>query len=152
MQSSSHAETSSRLEHEKETVFGTEICKGKVNLWKPLTCLVEAANRSKSSKYKSHGSAAKSETLPAPDNEGLIRKTKVKGQGTKSGLQDKKDSTNPISLDSVKPKKLKRIRPKKAASPEDFGVSPQAVLDAANAQGERRIGPIWFSLVASENQ
>ncbi|PSR94841.1 E3 ubiquitin protein like [Actinidia chinensis var. chinensis] len=151
-QSSSHAETSIRLEHEKETVFGTEICKGKVNLWKPLTCLVEAANRSKSSKYKSHGSAAKSETLPGPDNEGLIHKTKVKGQGTKSRFQDKKDSTNPVSPDSVKPKKLKRIRPKKAASPEEFGVSPQAVLDAANAKGERRIGPIWFSLVASEDQ
>ncbi|KAL7198681.1 hypothetical protein ACSBR2_021064 [Camellia fascicularis] len=151
-QNSSNAETSSRAKPEKEAENGAETWKGKVDLWKPLNFLVEVANRSKSSKYTSQGSAAKLEPLHAPDSEGHIRKTKVKEHGTKHRVQDKKDSTDPVPLDSVKPKKLRRFRPKKAATSGELGVSPQAVLDAPSARSEKRIGPIWFSLVASEEQ
>ncbi|GMP99583.1 hypothetical protein CsSME_00047008 [Camellia sinensis var. sinensis] len=151
-QNSSNAETSSRPKPEKEAENGAETWEGKVDLWKPLNFLVEVANRSKSSKYTSQGSAAKLEPLHAPDSEGHIRKTKVKEHGTKHRVQDKKDSTDPVPLDSVKPKKLRRFRPKKAATSGELGVSPQAVLDAPSARSEKRIGPIWFSLVASEEQ
>ncbi|KAI7990952.1 E3 ubiquitin protein ligase DRIP1 [Camellia lanceoleosa] len=137
---------------EKEAENGAETWEGKVDLWKPLNFLVEVANRSKSSKYTSQGSAAKLEPLHAPDSEGHIRKTKVKEHGTKHRVQDKKDSTDPVPLDSVKPKKLRKFRPKKAATSGELGVSPQAVLDAPSARSEKRIGPIWFSLVASEEQ
>lgn len=154
MQNSSNAETSSRLEPEKAAENGTETREGKVDLWKPLNFLVEVANRSKSLKYNtSQGSASKSEPQhPANNSEGHIRKTKVKEHGIKSKVQEKKDSTDPVSPDSVKPKKLRRIRPKKATTSGELGISPQAVLDAACAKGERRLGPIWFSLVASEDQ
>ncbi|XP_028125891.1 E3 ubiquitin protein ligase DRIP2-like isoform X2 [Camellia sinensis] len=151
-QNSSNAETSSRPKPEKEAENGAETWEGKVDLWKPLNFLVEVANRSKSSKYTSQGSAAKLEPLHAPDSEGHIRKTKVKEHGTKHRVQDKKDSTDPVPLDSVKPKKLRRFCPKKAATSGELGVSPQAVLDAPSARSEKRIGPIWFSLVASEEQ
>ncbi|CAL5353704.1 unnamed protein product [Camellia sinensis] len=151
-QNSSNAETSRRLEPEKVTENGAETWEGKVDLWKPLNFLVEVANRSKSSKYTSQGSVAKSEPLHATDIERHIRKTKVKEHKAKSRVKDEKDSTDPVSLDTIKPKKLRRIRTKKAAAFGEFGVSPQAVLDAASAKCERRIGPIWFSLVASEDQ
>lgn len=151
-QNSSNAETSSRLEPEKGAENGAETWEGKVD-WKPLNFLVEVANRSKSLKYNnSQGSASKSEPQHTTNSEGHIRKTKVKEHGTKSKVQEKKDSTDPVSPDSVKPKKLRRIRPKKATTSAELGISPQAVLDAACAKGERRIGPIWFSLVASEDQ
>lgn len=153
-QNSSNAETSSRLEPEKGAENGAETREGKVDLWRPLNFLVEVANRSKSLKYNtSQGSASKSEPQHTSNNsEGYIRKTKVKEHGTKSKVHEEKDSTDPVSPDSVKPKKLRRIRPKKAATSGELGISPQAVLDAACAKGERRIGPIWFSLVASEDQ
>ncbi|XP_022860679.1 E3 ubiquitin protein ligase DRIP2-like [Olea europaea var. sylvestris] len=41
----------------------------KVDPWKPLNCLVDAANRSKSSKFTSLGSASKSEAQLSQDNE-----------------------------------------------------------------------------------
>ncbi|CAA3009475.1 KH domain-containing At4g18375 isoform X1 [Olea europaea subsp. europaea] len=41
----------------------------KVDPWKPLNCLMDAANRSKSSKFTSLGSAAKSEAQLSQDNE-----------------------------------------------------------------------------------
>lgn len=153
-QNSSNAETSSRLEPEKGAENGAETREGKVDLWRPLNFLVEVANRSKSLKYNtSQGSASKSEPQHTSNNsEGYIRKTKVKEHGTKSKVHEEKDSTDPVSPDLVKPKKLRRIRPKKAATSGELGISPQAVLDATCAKGERRIGPIWFSLVASEDQ
>uniref|UniRef100_A0A5B6ZF12 Putative E3 ubiquitin protein ligase DRIP2 n=1 Tax=Davidia involucrata TaxID=16924 RepID=A0A5B6ZF12_DAVIN len=151
-QNSSTVEPSSHPVPDKETENDAEPWEGKVDLWKPLNCLVEVANRSKSSKCNSQGSAAKSEPQHAPDSEGHVRKTKVKEHGRKSKAQDERNSTDPISPESVKPKKLRRIRQKRKAAPAEFGISPQAVLDAANAKRERRIGPIWFLLVASEDQ
>ncbi|KAA8550796.1 hypothetical protein F0562_002480 [Nyssa sinensis] len=146
-QSSSTIETSSQPVPDKETENDAEPWEGKVDLWKPLNCLVEVANRSKSSKYNSQGSAAKSEPQHAPDSEGHVLKTKVKEHRRKSKVQDEKNSTDPISPELVKPRKLRRIRRKR-----EFGISPQAVLDAASAKRERSIGPVWFLLVASEDR
>ncbi|KAL6978599.1 RING-type E3 ubiquitin transferase [Sarracenia purpurea var. burkii] len=151
-QNSSNAETSSRLEPEKVTENGAETWEGKVDLWKPLNYLVEVANRSKSSKYILQASAAKSEPVHPADSEVHVCKTKSKEHGTKSRVKDKKDITNPASPDLVKPKKLRRVRPRKEVACVELGISPQAVLDAATTDGERRSGPIWFSLVASEDQ
>ncbi|KAL2556907.1 E3 ubiquitin protein ligase DRIP2 [Forsythia ovata] len=125
---------------------------GKVDPWKPLNCLVEAANRSKSSKFTSQGSAAKSEALRSQDNEGHVRKTKSKDHGQKSILQDGKNSSDRAPSDSVKPKKLRKIRQKKAQNSGEFRISPQTVLDAIGTKCERRNNPIWFSLVAADNQ
>ncbi|KAL2540646.1 E3 ubiquitin protein ligase DRIP2 [Abeliophyllum distichum] len=125
---------------------------GKVDPWKPLNCLVEAANRSKSSKFTSQGSAAKSEALRSQDNEGHVRKTKSKEHGQKSILQDGKNSSDRAPSDSVKPKKLRKIRQKKPQNSGEFRISPQTVLDAIGTKCERRNNPIWFSLVAADNQ
>ncbi|CAA2975706.1 E3 ubiquitin protein ligase DRIP2-like isoform X2 [Olea europaea var. sylvestris] len=146
VQPSSHATPDSGRE------CGSVPWEGKGDPWKPLNCLVEAANRSKSSKFTSHGSAAKSEAVGSQDSEGHVRKTKSKEHGQKSILQDGKNSGDRSPLESVKPKKMRKIRQKKAQSSREFRISPQAVLDAISTKGERRNNPIWFSLVAADDR
>lgn len=148
---SSSAEPSNHPTPDKETENGSQQWEGKVDLWKPLNCLVEAANRSKSSRFTSHGSTAKSEGLHSHDREGHVRKTKVKEHGQKSKIKDDNNS-DPAPPEFDKPKKSRRIRQKKASFYGEFDISPQTVLDATTARCERRIYPIWFSLVASEDQ
>lgn len=48
----------------EDTENNAELTEGKFNLWTPLNCLAEAANRTKSTKSNSHGiSLAKLESL-----------------------------------------------------------------------------------------
>ncbi|KAG5587460.1 hypothetical protein H5410_047894 [Solanum commersonii] len=148
---SSSAEPSNHPTPDKETENGSQQWEGKVDLWKPLNCLVEAANRSKSLRFTSHGSTAKSEGLHSHDREGHVHKTKVKEHGQKSKIKDDNNS-DPAPPEFDKPKKSRRIRQKKASFYGEFDISPQTVLDATTARCERRIYPIWFSLVASEDQ
>ncbi|XP_034691345.1 E3 ubiquitin protein ligase DRIP2-like [Vitis riparia] len=150
-QNSPSAEPSIHSTPNKETENGAESWEGKFDLWKPLNCLVEVANRTKSLKFNSQGSAVKSEPMHVPDGESQVRKTKVKEHGRKSKVQDEKISTTPVSAESVKPKKLCRVRRRRAAAFGELGISPQAVLNAVNNH-KRRSGSIWFSLVASEDQ
>ncbi|KAK9281202.1 hypothetical protein L1049_004097 [Liquidambar formosana] len=150
-QNSPTAEPSRLAVSNKETENGAEPWEGKLDLWKPLNCLVEVANRTKSFKFNSQGSSAKSEPTHVPDSEAQVRKTKVKDHGRKSKVQDEKNSIASVSPESVKPKKLRRIRRKRAAPFGELSVPPQVVLDAASAKRERRLSPIWFSLVASED-
>ncbi|KAK3031685.1 hypothetical protein RJ639_035053 [Escallonia herrerae] len=138
-QNSSSAEPSSHPADTNETENGVESWKGKADLWKPLNYLVEVANRSKSSKFSSQGSAAKSEPH--------ARKNKVKEHGQKFRVQDEKNSINPGPSESVKPRK--RRRQMKAEAFGESTVSPQAVVEAGV---ERKMNPVWFSLVASNNQ
>uniref|UniRef100_A0A0V0HM09 Putative ovule protein n=1 Tax=Solanum chacoense TaxID=4108 RepID=A0A0V0HM09_SOLCH len=129
-----------------------DLWEGQVDLWKPLNCLVEAANRSKSAKFTSPGSTAKSEYLHSLDNEAHVRKTKVKKHGLETKVQDNKNNSGPAHLGSDKPKKMRRNSQKKASESGGFSISPQTVLDAIATKCERRNNPIWFSLVASEDQ
>lgn len=152
MQNSSTAEPSGLPLHDEETDNGDEPLESKVDLWKPLNFLVEVANRSKSSKFTSEGSAAKSEPLNSLNIDGNARKTKVKEQAQRSKAQDEKNSTDVGLPESMKPKKLRRIRQKKAAAVGETVLSPQVVLDSSDAGLERKINQIWFSLVASEDQ
>ncbi|KAL3531269.1 hypothetical protein ACH5RR_010591 [Cinchona calisaya] len=151
-QNSSNGDPSSHSIPDKETKNGPQTWEGKVDLWKPLNCLVEAANRSKSSKFTSQGSSAKSEPLHSGENGGHSRKTKGKEHGQRSKVQDEKNSNESTPPDSERPKKLRRIRQKKAPAFGEFNVSPQAVLDGVSTRCEMRINPIWFSLVATKDQ
>ncbi|XP_059300868.1 E3 ubiquitin protein ligase DRIP2-like isoform X1 [Lycium ferocissimum] len=151
-QNSSSAELSGQPTPDNETENGTDQWEGKVDLWKPLNCLVEVANRSKSAKFTSQGSTAKSECLDSHDNEAHVRKTKVKKHGLKIKVHNDKNNSGPAQLESDKPKKIRRNRQKKASEFEGFSISPQTVLDAMATKCERRNNPIWFSLVASEDQ
>ncbi|KAF5459338.1 hypothetical protein F2P56_023293 [Juglans regia] len=98
------------------------------------------------------GSDAKLEPIQANESEGQVRKSKIKEIKRKSKVEDEMNITDPASSEIVKPKILRRVRRKREPAFGESGISPQAVLDAANAKPKRRPGPVWFSLVASEDQ
>lgn len=152
LQNSSSAELSGQPTPDNETENGTDQWEGKVDLWKPLNCLVEVANQSKSAKFTSQGSTAKLECLHSLGNEAHVHKTKLKKRGLKIKVHDDKNNSGASHLGSDKPKKLRRNRQKKASEFGESSISPQTVLDAITTKCERRINPIWFSLVAAEDQ
>ncbi|KAF3644965.1 hypothetical protein FXO38_19884 [Capsicum annuum] len=60
---------------DNETENDIDYWKSKVDLWKPLNCLVEVANQRKSAKFASQGFTAKSERPHSIDDEAYVRKT-----------------------------------------------------------------------------
>ncbi|KAL4604718.1 hypothetical protein ACB092_10G210200 [Castanea dentata] len=97
------------------------------------------------------GSDAKLEAAQT-NTEGQGRKTKSKEMKCRSKVEVEKNITNPVSSELGKPKILRRVRRKRKPAFGESEISPQAVLEAAGAKHERRFGPVWFSLVASEDQ
>ncbi|XP_076914922.1 E3 ubiquitin protein ligase DRIP1-like [Bidens hawaiensis] len=139
-QKSSAAEPSSDPSPDKETNNGS------VDPWTPFNYLVEVTNRSKNSKFASQGSNANSDTPITPRSEGHARKTKGKDQLKRSKFQDENGRSDVDVTESAKPKKIRKYRKNKAGS--------QAVMDfdANSAVVEKRINPIWFHLIPSEEQ
>ncbi|XP_073154235.1 E3 ubiquitin protein ligase DRIP2-like [Henckelia pumila] len=142
------AEPSNRPNSDKGRGNGSERWEGRHDLWKPLTCLVEAASSSKSSKFTTQGSVAKSEFH---DNERDLAKTKHKENRLKSKVQAESCTVH-APQESERPKKSRRGRQKKGENVGEFKVPPQVVLDATPAKFDRKNHPIWFSLVASDEQ
>ncbi|CAL5193710.1 unnamed protein product [Lathyrus oleraceus] len=160
--SSSSPETSNKLRQNngqsegsqstpnKETENGAETWDAKLDLWKPLNCLVEVASRTKSFKSNTQGSTAKLEPIQVNESDSQVQKIKNKENKRKARVEDEKNSPFPVSSDTAKPNKLRRVRRKKETFGES-GISPQAVVDSTSNKLFMS-GPIWFSLVASENQ
>ncbi|XP_027904701.1 E3 ubiquitin protein ligase DRIP2-like [Vigna unguiculata] len=130
---------------------GGEAYDAKLDLWKPLNCLVEVASRSKSFKSHVQGSDAKLETTQVSESESQMQKTKIKDK-RKGKVEEEKIIPHPATSDATKPNKLRRMRKKKEPASGESSISPQAVLDSASSKRLSRTGPIWFSLVAAENQ
>ncbi|KAK7245400.1 hypothetical protein RIF29_40242 [Crotalaria pallida] len=149
-QSLSPREVSQTIQN-KGTENGAEPWDAKLDLWKPLNCLVEVASRSKSFKTCVQGSDAKLEPLRVNESDSQVQSTKNKENKRKAKVEDEKIGTCPASSDTAKPKKPRRIRRKKEHAFGESRMSPQAVLDS-NSTKLIQNGPIWFSLVASENQ
>ncbi|XAR63583.1 hypothetical protein NMG60_11023572 [Bertholletia excelsa] len=121
-----------------------------VDLWKPLNCLVEVANRTKSSKFSPQDSSTSiSEPVNAPDYEVKVPKFKVKEYRSKSKVQD--DKKGKSSLQGLVKRRRMRALDLKTKT-EGLSASAQAILDAHGAKQSRKKCPIWFSLVASEDQ
>ncbi|KAI4379005.1 hypothetical protein MLD38_016415 [Melastoma candidum] len=136
---------------------------GKSDLWTPLHCLVEAANRTKSSKGLSftksepHSGSDKGPHVPelqtkaeAPDAPDLF-KIKSKDQAQKGTPQDNKKGS-PSRPIPVKRKRLRLAGQKKAGSSGESGASAQCLVDVSGGNPNRKNRPIWFTLIASENQ
>ncbi|RRT68006.1 hypothetical protein BHE74_00014014 [Ensete ventricosum] len=125
-QASSGAEISNNLAN-KNIENGGKSLVDKAELWKPLNCLVEAANRTKSFRSSPHKSVIKAEEKNVSDSEVNINKTRVEEHIHK---------------------RIKGVGQKR----RKLANSIQMLPDAANAQSDRRITPLWFSLVASFDQ
>ncbi|KAI4349443.1 hypothetical protein L6164_010030 [Bauhinia variegata] len=151
-QNSSPGEGSQSIPN-KETEDAAEQCEAKLDLWKPLNCLVQAAtSRSKSFKSNMQASDVKLEQKQVSGSDSQVNKTKNKENRRKAKVEDEKTRTDPVSSDMAKPNKLRRVRRKKESVSGEVSISPQAVLDATSAKLRERTGPIWLTLVASEDQ
>ncbi|KAM5561607.1 E3 ubiquitin protein ligase DRIP2-like [Rosa sericea] len=166
MQDSSMPETSYEQKPNKDDV---EVIEGKADLWTPLNCLVEAANRTKSSKSNSQGQfLAKSEPLNAldsicelymPENNtdaespDHVHMPKAKIKEPENSTRGKKNNNAAAVTGTMKRKRLHAgNRNRGAPSGESCdSAQAQALLDARGAKRSRRNSPIWFSLVAAEN-
>lgn len=134
-----------------------------------MNCLVEAANRTKSSRSNSLGTPYAKLESPTTPHGGLdmseittksdpptsvqselhMPKTKNRDNGHKKFGDDKEGSTLPSG-----PVKRRRLRPagQKRAEASKMSASGQVMLDATGSRCNRKNSPIWFSLVASEDQ
>ncbi|XP_015875346.1 E3 ubiquitin protein ligase DRIP2 isoform X1 [Ziziphus jujuba] len=169
MQDSSLAEPSNDQKRNKEKENDGEATEGKADLWTPLNCLVEAANRTKSSKSNTQGlTLPKSEPQNAHDSELSIRGNKTEAESlnadseiympkTKMKEPDHtkvKNNSNGTTLlpGPVKRRRLRASNRNRAAPSGELCASAQVMLDASGAIRCRRNSPIWFSLVASEDR
>lgn len=147
-----------------EDTDDVEVMEGKADLWTPLNCLVEAANR-KSSKLNSQGSTASMteqhngpdscshapEAKPSPqsptvpDGKLSIHKSKSKEHRNNSVILEEENGTNLIK----RPVKRRRLH---AEAQKKVAASNRIMLDALGSKWNRKNNPIWFSLVACEGQ
>ncbi|CAI8615566.1 unnamed protein product [Vicia faba] len=163
------AETSKKHRPNEDANSNIDLTKGKTDLWTPLNCLVEAANRTKSSRSNLQGTPLAKLESPVTPHDGLLMseitkseppssvqselhmpKTKNKSNGHKTKFGDDKDgNTFPSG-----PVKRKRMRPpnQKRTAASEMSASAQLVLDATGSRCNRINSPIWFTLVASEDQ
>ncbi|GAU11635.1 hypothetical protein TSUD_346270 [Trifolium subterraneum] len=165
---SSIGETSKKHRSNEDTDNNIDLTEGKADLWTPLNCLVEAANRTKPSRSNLQGTSksespitphgglvmsettTKSEPPTSVQSEIHMPKTKNKSNGHKRKFGDDKDG-NTLPSGPVKRKRPRPSNQKKAAASE-MSASAQLMLDATGSRHNRKNSPIWFTLVASEDQ
>lgn len=144
-QNSSSAEMSSYT-YNKDSENGTEMLLDKSELWKPLNCLVEAANRTKVLKSVLQTPVIKAEQTNGLENGSHMYRTKIQEHPIKLKVQGDENIDDLKSLPVVKARRMHGVsRKRKERLP-----SAQAVLDASDAACERRICPVWLSLLSSK--
>ncbi|CDY10748.1 BnaA05g11880D [Brassica napus] len=135
---SSYAEPSQSLSNRRNK-DGAEPWDSKLNLWKPLNFLVDVANGTKSE----HGNASHA------DVQG--NKTKTKDYKRKCKLEEEiRNNGDPTTSETATVKRTRRTRRKRSSTFGDSRIPP--LPDSESLKQERRKGPVWFSLVASNNQ
>lgn len=150
MQNSVSAEPSNHISI-KDSDDGAEKWSVKSDLWKPLNCLVEVANRTKTCNLTIQGgSATKEEKIDDLDDEVHAHKTKVREHIRKPKVEDDKNDAILTHSGLTKARRMNGTRRKRATTNREL--NSQAVLDDAGVKHMRRISPIWFSLVASDDQ
>ncbi|KAK1287065.1 E3 ubiquitin protein ligase DRIP2 [Acorus calamus] len=122
----------------KDLENGEKSYHDKAELWKPLNCLVEAANR-KAPRFSSQTPVVKGSKLMDLTQKHTLLKQK---QRRTPIIQRFRMTRMAFFL------KLQECR-KRAA--RELTLSTQAMLDAG-AKRERRVIPVWFTLVASADQ
>lgn len=149
MQDSSPTKSAISL-RKKEVENGVGSLEGNLDIWKPLNYLVEVANRSKCFKSNSQGFETKVEVAEIDGTEAQASKSRNKEGKRKQKRENGKTRTDLVSPETEKPKKMRRVRQKKEPFYGDSCITPQVVLDATSARLERKTGPIWLSLIASD--
>ncbi|KAG0479320.1 hypothetical protein HPP92_010178 [Vanilla planifolia] len=146
-QNSSNTETNNSTPS-SGTENGRESFVDKCELWRPLNCLVEAANRTKGIKASPQGPDIKVEQENGLSGETCVHKTKVRDHPSKSKFQDDESKGIPSCPVAVKSRKVHGMLRKR----KEVGHSAQAIVDASDVASGRRFSPIWLSLVSSVDQ
>lgn len=150
LQNSVSAEPSNHISN-KDLDNGAEQWPVKSDVWKPLNCLVEAANRTKTCNFTMQGgSAIKEEKIDDLDDEVHVHKSKIREHLHKQKVEDDKNDAIPTPSGLTKARRMNGARRKKATTNREL--SSQVMLDAAGVKNMRRISPIWLSLVPSDDQ
>ncbi|KAF0922240.1 hypothetical protein E2562_029130 [Oryza meyeriana var. granulata] len=110
-------------------------------LWRPLNCLVEAANRTKSFRSNSQSPIIKREQMSDSPGSTSVNKTKSREHLQNSKIEDDKKDV-PL---------LKRKNQRTGRRTELHVPSDKKPVAAA-MQNEKKFSSIWFSLVASFEQ
>lgn len=141
------AESSGQTNHQ-DSESGRDPFIDRAELWKPLNCLVEAANRTKALKSSSpQCTVVKAEQINFPDSEAYFNKLKVREHMNKSNVQDDKNASVSTTQTLVRSRRLNGVSRRK----KELETSVQALVDTAGKR-ERRRSPVWFSLVASTDK
>ncbi|KAK9137642.1 hypothetical protein Sjap_008236 [Stephania japonica] len=150
----SPAETSKNHAAGKDSENGSEKWAGKVDLWKPLNCLVEAANKTKSDRLNTQGSVSKREHNNVSDCKVQRTKTKGRERAKRSKVHDEKIGPNLMAIELWNTRNILKMSRKRiaAAACRDHGINAQAVLDASSIRHDKNTTPVWFKLEASEDQ
>jgi E3 ubiquitin-protein ligase DRIP len=130
----------------KDTEGDSKELEDKAELWQPLNCLVEAANRTKSFRSSSQNPTVKGEQFNGSPSSTYSSKTKARENLQKSKIEDdKKDVPMPMVLPKRRGQGTARRR-------RELQAPAAAKPDPAAAQNEKKFSAIWFSLVASFDQ
>ncbi|CAL4943278.1 unnamed protein product [Urochloa decumbens] len=130
----------------KDTEGDSKELADKAELWQPLNCLVEAANRTKPFRSSLQNPGFKGEHVNGSPSSTYASKTKARENLQKSKIEDdKKDVPVPPVLPKRRGQGTTRRR-RELQAPQD------AKPDAAAAQNEKKFSSIWFSLIASFDQ
>lgn len=137
-----NAEASNRTPN-RESENGEEPYADKSELWKPLNCLVEAANRTRALKSGPSSPRIKADQNSAHEDN--------KNNVTNSMIQDDTNDEGVNGSGSMAPVIRRRRRRRRDVTGKP---TIQALIDAtrATAPCERRLGPIWLSIVPSFDQ
>ncbi|XP_078442466.1 DREB2A-interacting protein 2 [Wolffia australiana] len=137
-QSSCSTEHSS-LTLTKEIENGGETATEKSEMWKPLNCLVEAANRTKSFKVNGQSSLASSSSKTEDETKLGTHLPKLEPQidGNKC-------------IDAIPPPAKPRRR--RGSASREIKTETQALPESSGLNYEKRTNPIWFSLTAAADQ
>nr|CAB3498614.1 unnamed protein product [Digitaria exilis] len=141
----SNAEASNHSSN-KDTEGDSKDSADKAELWQPLNCLVEAANRTKSFRSNSQNPVVKGEQFNGSPSSTYASKTKARENLQKSKIEDDKKD---VPMPPVLPKRRAQgsVRRRREVQPP-----ADAKPAAAAAQKEKKFSSIWFSLVASFDQ
>ncbi|KAG8658641.1 E3 ubiquitin protein ligase DRIP2 isoform X2 [Manihot esculenta] len=145
-------ESSKQYKTNKDTEESAEPCEGKTESWKTLNFVVEGASKSKHNKPDIEEATVQMQ-LPGPaENEDQVLKSIVKEHGKKSKVNGDENNSSLSPVGSVKTRKLQGVRQKRAIVTEGLNIIPPQTIVDASSKYEGRFSPIWFSLVASDDQ
>lgn len=151
MQNNFNAGTSN-LASSKNGENGDEPSADKTELWKPLNCLVEAANRTKTLNSDDQGSVPKTEQINFTEvEENAAQRNKAREHLQKPKMLDDKNSNYHTTALS-KTRRVNGAGRKRAAASREFETSAQALLCGTSVKRERETSPIWFSLISAPDR